>query len=74
MKVQINKDYKDELKSVDFIASDGKISFSVVIIDDVEIEVRSTDYVRYKDTLYDMKLNIQPMAVNSVVIIKPQYE
>ena len=74
MKVQINKDYKDELKSVDFLASDGRISFSVVIIDDVEIEVRSTDYVRYKDTLYDMKLNIQPMSANSVVINKPQYE
>ena len=74
MKVQINKDYKDELKSVDFIASDGKISFSVDIIDDVEIEVRSTDYVRYKDTLYDKKLTIQPMSANSVVINKPQYE
>lgn len=74
MKVQINHDYRDEVTSVDFLASDGKISFSVVINADVEIEVRSTDYVRYKDNLYDMKLNIQPMSANSVVITKPLYD
>lgn len=73
MKVQINKDHKDEVKSVDFLASDGRTSFSVVINDDVEIEVRSTDYVRYKDNIYDMELNIQPMSANSVVINKPLY-
>jgi hypothetical protein len=74
MKVQIGKDHKDEVRSVDFLASDGRISFSVVINDDVEIEVRSTDYVRYKDNTYDMKLNIQPMSANSVVINKPLYD
>ena len=46
MKIQINKDHKDEVTSVDFLTSDGRTSFSVVINDDVEIEVRSTDYVR----------------------------
>jgi hypothetical protein len=74
MKVQINKDHKDEVTSVDFLASNGRTSFSVLINADVEIEVRSTDYVRYKDNLYDMKLNIQPMSANSVVINKPLYD
>lgn len=74
MKVQINKNYKDEVSSVDFIASDGRTSFSIDIIDDVEIEVRSVDYVKFKNNIYDNKLNIQPMASNSIVITKPLYE
>lgn len=74
MKVQINKNHKDEVSFVDFIASDGKISFTIDIIDDVGIEVRSVDYVKFKDRIYDNKLNIQPMASNSIVITKPLYE
>ncbi len=74
MKVQINKNHKDEVTSVDFIASDGRTSFSIDIIDDVGIEVRSVDYVKFKNNIYDNKLNIQPMASNSIVITKPLYE
>lgn len=74
MEIRIIKNYKDEVTAVDFIANDGKTSFSVEIINDVEIEVRSVNYVKFKDNIYDNKLNIQPMASNSILITKPLYE
>lgn len=74
MKAIINKDYNDQLKSVDIIADDNNISFTIVIKSNTEIEVRSTDYVKVDNKIYDMRLEIIPNVSNSITIRKPSYD
>lgn len=66
--------HKDYINEVEFLTSDGRVAFTVRVINGHTLEIRSVECIKDNDTIYSEGLIIRPMYQNSTIVEKTLYE
>lgn len=74
MRLIENRDYNNQLTSINLVSSCESYAFTLHIISDTEIIISSTDYVRVDNKIYDRALEIVPVNNSEIRVRKPLLE